>query len=424
MRILLEENPIVALFLVLAIIIFASRLGGGISRQLGQPRVLGELIIGVILGPTLLNALHWEIFTGIELEHTIKDFAEIGVVILMFLVGLEVNFSELTRVGKAGISAGIFGAVLPVMLTFPLLLLFNYSWEANLFAGVTLAATSVSISAQVLLEIGYLRTKVGNALLATALIDDVIAILMVSITVAIIGSSGVESAENSSIVVIILRMAIYLVIAFLIAWYVLPWLTRLVNKSPAASQSYGLVAYAIIIMLLSAWSAETLGGIATITGSFIAGLGLGRSSNQIRHDITRAISYIGYGFFVPIFFVNVGLETNLRMFPLSAVPLAGGLLLIAIASKIIGCGLGGKIGGLNNMQSLQLGTCMISRGEVGLIIISIGISIGLFSNDDPLYASLFLVILLTTLVTPIFVRFIFPTKTNSGTPVSTESTNS
>jgi Kef-type K+ transport system membrane component KefB len=401
----MEHNPAVSLFLALGLIIGASRLGGALARRFGQPRVLGELIIGVVLGPTLLDMLHWPVFHGIELGTTIKELAELGVLLLMFIVGLEVNLKELAKVGGVAGIAGTLGAVIPVVLAMPLVLLFGYTWPPALFAGVTLAATSVSISAQVLLEIGVLRTKVGNALLATALIDDVLAILLVSLAVAL--TSGQGSVDGGELVGIVAQMAVYLVAAFLIAWFVLPRLMERLADIPAAAASYGIPALALISVLIFGWSAEELGGVAAITGAFLAGVGLSRTRDHVRHEIEQAASFIAYAFLVPIFFVDVGLETDLRSFPLSSLPLALLLLLVGVVSKIGGCGLGARLGGFNGRESLQLGVCMISRGEVGLIIASLGLSVGVFPSNQPLFASLFLVILLTTLITPILVRQVF-----------------
>ncbi len=403
----MEQNPAVALFLALGVIIAASRIGGAISRQFHQPRVLGELIVGVLLGPTVLDLLHAPILGGVDLHETIKQLAELGVLMLMFIVGLEVNVKELAKVGKIAGIAGFAGAIAPVILSLPLVLAFGYVWQEALFAGVTLAATSVSISAQVLLELGVLRTKVGNALLATALIDDVLAILLVSLAVAVSGSGGAASAEVGEIVGIVARMALYIGGAFVVAWFGLPRLMTLLDRMPSVKQSYGIPAVALLLALLFGWSAEALGGVAAITGAFIAGVGFSRSKDDIRHEIEHAASNIAYAFLVPIFFVDVGLQTDLSTFPLSALPLALLLLLVGLVSKVGGCGLGARLGGFTNRESLQLGVCMISRGEVGLIIATLGLSSGVFHADQPLFASLFLVILLTTVVTPILVRQVF-----------------
>lgn len=405
----MAENPAVALFLALGIVIAASRIGGTLARRVGQPRVLGELIVGVLLGPTILDLLHAPILNGVALHEAIRYLAELGVLLLMFLVGLEVNLKELAQVGRVAGIAGAMGAIAPVILGLPLMLLFGYDWQPALFAGVTLAATSVSISAQVLLELGVLRTKVGNALLATALIDDVLAILLVSLAVAISAGGAVSAVfDLGSLLTIVVRMALYLVGAFLLAWFIVPRLINGFAEMPVVRQSYGIPAIALVLVLLFGWSAESLGGVAAITGAFIAGVGFSRAKADIRHEIEAAASQIAYSFLVPIFFIHVGLETDLRTFPLSALPLALTLLIVALASKVAGCGLGARWGGFARREALQLGVCMISRGEVGLIIATLGLTIGVFHPDQPLFAALFLVILVTTVVTPLLVRQVFP----------------
>ena len=403
----MEHNPVIALFFVLGLIIAAARVAGGIARHFDQPRVLGELIVGVILGPTLVNLLDTSVF-GLgqaNLHESINQFAELGVLLLMFKVGLEVHIDELLKVGIVAAIAGVAGALLPVLLMVPLALAFHFGWQEGLFAGVTLAATSVSISAQVLIELGVLRTKEGNALLATALIDDVVAILLVSLTIAITGPQG--EVQAGELVGIVARMFVYIIIAGLVSWFLLPRLLNWIDSRPDMKHSYGNAAVALIIVLVFGWSAEYLGGVAAITGAFIAGVGLSRARSGGKREIDVAVSNISYAFLVPIFFVSVGLQTDLSTYPLSALPLTALILLIAVISKVIGCGLGGRLGGFNNLESLRLGVCMISRGEVGLIIASLGLSSGILRATDPLFASLFMVIVLTTIITPPFVRRVF-----------------
>lgn len=404
----MEHNPAIALFLVIGIVLLASRLAGAAARRMGQPRVLGELIIGVILGPTLLNLLHIPLLNGADLEPTVSELAEMGVLMLMFLVGLEVNISELMKVKGVAVYAGLLGALAPVVLALPATLLFGYTWQPALFVGVTLAATSVSISAQVLLEIGVLQTKVGNALLATALVDDVVAILLVSLAVAITVPQGAVGA--GSLMGIVARMAVYIVGAGLVAWFVLPKIVNWIASKPSLAQSYGLTVFALVALFLFAWSAETLGGVAAITGAFLAGVGMSRTRERVKHNIEEAVSFIAYGFLVPIFFIDVGLKIDLSTFPAAALPMALVLIVIAIVSKIAGCGLGARLGGFDPQESFQLGVCMISRGEVGLIIASLAVSSGVLTADQPLFSTLFLVILVSTLLTPLLVRRIFPYK--------------
>ncbi|MCY3780078.1 MAG: cation:proton antiporter [Chloroflexi bacterium] len=411
-------NSFIPLMFALGIILLASRTGGAIARHLNQPRVLGQLIVGVILGPTVLDMLHWGILQGVDLQHTIKEFAELGVLLLMFNIGLEVHLSELVKVGKVAVFAGILGVVVPVAFTIIVLIPTGHDWFPALFAGVTLAATSVSISAQVLLELGYLHTKEGNALLATALIDDVLAILAVSLTLVLAGAgSAGESADFGQLLLIIVQMAAYIAIAFLLAWYVLPKAMIWIQRRPQLSQAYGIPIFALICALLFGWSAEYLGGVAAITGAFIAGVGLSKLPMAgMKHEIEQTMSHLAYVFLVPIFFVDVGLETDLGNFPLDALPFMLLLLLMAVVSKVFGAGFGARMGGFNMRESLRVGVCMVSRGEVGLIIISIGLSSGILDSSSELYASLFMVILLTTVLTPPMVRWVFQGKNQNEIP--------
>lgn len=403
------ENPFFSLLLALAIVLVAARIGGAIARRFDQSRVLGELLVGVLLGPTVLDMLHGPIFHG-QTEHistAIKDLAELGVLLLMFKVGLEVHINELLRVGKAAIIAGVLGALVPVAMVMALADTFNISTEVALFAGVTLAATSVSISAQVLLELGVLQTLEGNALLATALIDDVVAILLVSLAVAITASGA--TVDATALGEIALQMLIFLVAAGLIAWYLLPkfffWISN--RKHFDLSGAFGMASLALAAAFVFGWAAEELGGVAFITGSFIAGVGLSRLSAEIKREIDDAVNNICYVILVPIFFVSIGLETDLSSFGAALLPSAGILMVVAVVSKVIGCGGGALVGGFTRLQSLRLGVCMISRGEVGIIIASISLSTGVMAPDDPFFATLFLIIILSTVITPPAVRAVF-----------------
>lgn len=404
----MPQPPVIALYLALGIIILAARVGGSLARRFNQPRVLGELVVGVLLGPTLLDLLHTSLF-GLEqahLEETVSELAELGVLLLMFKVGLDVHINELLKVGLVGVIAGVTGALLPVALTVPLVLAAGYPLTAALFAGVTLAATSVSISAQVLLELDLLQTRVGSALLATALIDDVVAILLVSFVLAFT-APGAQAVDAGALLGIAAAMTAYLAGAWALAWFVLPRLINRLSRMTDAAQSYGIPAFALIFALLFGWSAEYFGGVAAITGAFIAGVGLSRAHEPARRQIETAVSNIAYAFLVPIFFVSVGLHIDLSAFPLSALPFAALILAVAVLTKVAGCGGGARLGGFSGSEAFRLGVCMVSRGEVGLIIAALGVSAGALDAGGPLFATLFLVILLTTVLTPPLVRTVF-----------------
>lgn len=414
----MESTPAAALFLTLAIIILAARLAGTLARRVGQSRVLGELIVGVVLGPTLLDLLHSAVL-GIEpahLDETIHLLAEIGVLLLMFKVGLDVHFGELQRVGRVAMVAGVAGALLPLALVAPLMLAFGYSTTAAVYAGVTLAATSVSISAQVLLELNLLNTRVGHALLATALVDDIVAILLVSLAAVVTSAGGASGAGE--LLEVLARMALFLGLGSLIALRALPPLIHWIDEQPLLSSAFGVPAFALAFAFIFGWAGQVLGGVATITGAFLAGAGLSAASPHVKAQLDRAVDAIVYALFVPIFFVSVGLQTDLQSFTWDALPLSVLLLLAAIASKVVGAGVPALALGFSRREALQLGICMISRGEVGLIIMSIALASGSFAQGDPLFASLFVVLLLTTLITPILVRRAFREPAPGSTPVT------
>jgi Kef-type K+ transport system membrane component KefB len=411
-----ESGLVVQLFLVLGVIIAAAQVGGSLARAIGQPRVFGELLAGVLLGKTLLDMLHWSTFDDPELlSKTVEEMAELGVLFLMFTVGLEVHLRELLSVGKVAIWGGVLGAVLPVALSVPAIMIFDYSLEMGIFVGVIMAATSVSISAQTLLELGVLRTKEGLGLLATAVVDDILAILLVSLVIATLGPNA-EDAAAADLLWIFVRMMLYLAGALLVAWFVLPRLFNWLHHQPLFAAR--IASSALIAALVFGWSADALGGVAAITGAFIAGMGLSQTNERTKHAIEEAVQHISYDLLVPIFFVNVGLHADLTQIGADMIPLALLLLIVSVITKIAGSGVGARLGGFTPNESFRLGVCMISRGEVGLILVSLLVSMNMLASE--LFEPVFLVILLTTVLTPPLVRWVFRSQTESELKLSTD----
>jgi Kef-type K+ transport system membrane component KefB len=392
------HNATIQLFLALGIIVLAAKAAGYASSRLGQPAVLGELLVGILLGPSVLNILGWQPFADLHLGETIQQLAEIGVLLLMFSAGLEVRLDDLRRVGRVAVYSGGLGVVAPVLMATPAALLAGYNLEASLFIGMAMAATSVSISAQTMLELGVLRAKEGLALLGAAVIDDILAIILLSVLVAV----SVTGGGLAEVIGVLVRLVAFVVVATAAGWFVLPWLE---NRVAQLSISSGTLALAISSALLFGWAAEMLGGMAAITGAFIAGLGLGRTHGDARRTIESGLHGLNYALLVPIFFVSIGLRTDLRQLSLSDLPFALVLLALAVASKIIGSGGGARLGGFDGRSGLRVGVGMVSRGEVGLIIGSVGLQYGLIPADA--FPQIVLVILVTTLITPPMVRWAF-----------------
>lgn len=383
--------------LAIVIVIVVAKLSGYVSIRLGQPSVLGELIAGIILGPTLLNMLHWPVFEGDEvLGESLTLMAEIGVILLMFLAGLELELSELLRSGKVAALAGTLGVVIPFVSGLLVAMAFGNALPEGVFIGLALSATSVSISAQTLIELGVLRSKVGLGLLGAAVFDDILVILMLSTASVIIGAE-VGHSGGSGILLIVLSMIGYLALAVAFGLFVLPRLAAIVSRLPI---SQGTVVFALVTCLFYAWAAETIGGMAAITGAFLAGLFFARTN--LVNEIEVGVAALAYAFFVPIFLVNIGLQSNLAGFSGALWIFAIILTLVAILSKVLGSGLGALMGGFNRRDSLRLGIGMISRGEVGLIVASVALVNGLISQDT--FSIVVFMVIVATLVTPPLLR--------------------
>lgn len=397
--------------IALVIVIFAAKMGGYISTRFRQPSVLGELLVGLILGPTILNILFsWPLFHEPELlEEALTLMAELGVIMLMFLAGLELHLSELLSSGKVSALSGILGVLVPMGLGYGTAVLFGVESAEALFIALTLSATSVSISAQTLMELGVLRTRVGLGLLGSAVFDDILVILLLSTSFVFISGGGSEGLGGVGATV--LGMVAYLAVAVLIGLFLLPRLVVWVERLPI---SQGIIAFSLIIMLLFAWAAEVIGSMAAITGAFLVGLFLART--PFKERIERGVSTMAYGFFVPIFFVNIGLAVNMRAIDDNAILFAAIITIVAVISKIIGSGLGALISGFNRREALQLGIGMVSRGEVGLIVASFAFSEGLLSSGN--FSIVVFMIIVATLITPPMLRAVF------GQPAQVETAES
>ncbi len=399
-------NHLLQLLLALAIIIVASKLAGAASKRIGQPAVFGELLVGLLLGPTAINLLHIPALAAppgsAGIFPIIKDLAEIGVIFLMYLAGLETDLKEMRKVGLAAFSGATGGVALPFIAGTGISLAFGYPMFESIFIGTILTATSVSITAQTLMELGQLRSKEGTTILGAAVIDDVMGIIVLSLVVALHGAqaAGGEGAGAAAIFWIAVKLVLYFVGAIVIGAAVLERLTKWMQKLPGSEM---VLAFAITVGLIYAWSAQHLGGVAAITGSYIAGVLYGPT--KFEHDIEERLKVICYGFFVPIFFVSIGLEANARelggsvMFTLL-------IVVASILSKIIGSGLGVRLVGFNLKQSVQVGIGMVSRGEVALILAGIGLANKVIGAE--VFSIMVIMTLATTLITPLLLRMVFP----------------
>lgn len=390
-------SPFLQFLLALGVIVTAAKLGGLISVRLGQPSVLGELLAGLVLGPTVLDLFGLPAFSDAYLPENIQHLAEVGVILLMFIAGLEIDLGEMVRSGRAAMLTGVGGVLFPIVLGALAAWPFGFPWTHALFLGIVLSATSVSISAQTLIELGVLRRREGITLLGAAVIDDVLVILVLSLFLALTGG---EAGGLAGLLLLVLRMALYLTGALALGLWVLPALTRAVSRLPV---SEGVTTLAVVLTFFLAWSAEVIGGVAAITGAFIAGVGFGRS--LLREDIQRGMHTLAYAFFVPVFFVSIGLTANARALTADAIVFTAVLCLVALISKAAGAGLGARWGGFTPAEALRVGIGMVSRGEVGLIVASVGLAEGMITSE--VFTAVVIMVLFTTLVTPPLLRAAF-----------------
>ncbi len=392
---ILHVTAFLQIAIILAILLFSAKAAGLLSVKLGQPSVLGELIVGIILGPSLFNLLHLPVFAGHESGEFIKEIGELGVLLLMFLAGLELHLEELAQNRAASAYGGIFGVLIPIGLGFWVGTIFDLPFNQSMFLGLTMGATSVSISAQTLMELKVLRSKVGLGLLGAAVFDDMLVILILSTFMAL--QSGGSTLE---ILLVLVKMVGFLGGSMLFGLWVIPWISKKISGLPI---SHGVITLAIIVMLVYGFAAEIVGGMAAITGSFIAGLMFSRTNQK--PDIDRGLKALAYSFFVPIFFINIGLNVNVSDINSSTIWIMVLISVSAIFGKIIGAGGGAKLGKFTWRESIQLGIGMVSRGEVGLIVASVGLESGLLSPD--LFSAIIGMVLITTVLTPPMLRASF-----------------
>ena len=375
------------------------------ANRMGQPSVFGEILAGLVLGPTLFNVLGWPMFAqganagSVPLSTIIGDLADVGVVLLMFVAGLETDVVELRRVGKVAFWSAFGGVVLPMAGGAAVAVAFGFPlyWE-GIFIGAILTATSVSISAQTLLELGALRSREGSTILGAAVIDDVMGIIVLSLVVAFARAS-VGGVDTAQIAIVALRITAYFVVAVVAGRWMTPAL-RWASRLPVAQ---GLLAGALVLAFVYAWAAEYLGAVAAITGAYIAGVLIART--EFKKELDAGIHPLTYSIFVPVFFISIGLQANGRELGARAA-FTIVLVLVAIAAKAIGCGLFARLFGFNGRESLRVGLGMISRGEVGLIVAGYGLANGLIDRD--VFSASVIMVLATTMVTPPLLRMVFP----------------
>ncbi|SEO83996.1 cation:proton antiporter [Paenibacillus sp. OV219] len=368
----------------LVIILIASKLAGHLSVRLGQPSVLGKLLIGIVLGPTVLGLIH-------ETE-VLKEISKIGVILLMFIAGLETDLAEFKRTGKSAAYVGLSGIIVPFGLGYAAGVVLDMSNPEAIFLGLLLSATSVSISVQALKEMGKLKSPEGSTILGAAVIDDVVVIIALAFVMSFTGG-------DVNLGLIIVKKGLFFAVALLFSWLAVPWFLR---RFSSLRVTETVISAGLVLCFSYAYFAEYT-GVADIIGAYIAGVAI--SVTDYKHEIFEKVESISYSIFVPVFFTSIGVAVEFHGLTGSSYVLIIVLSLIAIISKLAGAAVGAKLSGFGWRPALGIGAAMVSRGEVALIIASIGLEEALISKS--MFAVIVVVVLITTIVTPPMMKLFF-----------------
>lgn len=381
----------------LALILLSTKVLGLVTKKLHMPQVVGALCAGLLLGPAVFNVIGETTF--------IKSTAEIGVIVLMFAAGMETDIDDLKKSGKASFIIALLGVIVPLAGGYFTTVFFNKpgmiesdgscsTFLQNIFIGVILTATSVSITVETLKEMGKLKTRSGNAILGAAIIDDILGI----VALTIITSMADTSVKIS---VVLLKIVLFFIFTLIAGFGYYKFYIWWNNRDKHGMHRHVIISF--VFCLLMSYIAEEFFGVADITGAFFAGLII--SATQKSKYLAAKFDVLSYLYLSPVFFASIGLKVELPEMNGTIVAFAVVLTLVAVLTKIVGCGLGAKLCGYKNYQCARIGVGMISRGEVALIVASKGAAVGLLGSA--FLGPVVIVVVITTIVTPILLKFIF-----------------
>ena len=376
----------------LAIIIIAAKVCGILARKLKAPQVVGMIIAGLLIGPGVLG---W-----VEQTQYITVMAEIGVIMLMFSAGLETDLKELVKTGPKATLIACAGVAVPLVMGTILYMLF-YGWSAvgseeffkAVFIGCILTATSVSITVQSLREMGYLKGKVGTTIVSAAIIDDVIGIIVLTF---VIGFKNPDSNAGK----VIINTILFFLLAFVVGIIAYKIFKVVDNRYPHTRR---IPIAGLALCLIFAYVAEHYFGIADITGAYVAGIIL--CSIQDSEYIEEKIDINSYMLFGPVFFASIGLKTEVSGINAAIIIFSVAFVIVGLLSKIIGCGIMGKLCGFKGYDCLKIGVGMMTRGEVALIVAQKGLAVGLMSAQY--FTAVILLIIVSSISAPILLKILY-----------------
>ncbi len=380
-------NP--AFLIELCLILILTKLLGSLTDKLRLTNVVGALLAGVILGPSMLNIVSYDTFW--------EYAAHIGVILLMFNAGLETDLDHLKKVGISSFLIALLGVIIPLILGFSIgYFLMNLSYMESIFLGIIFTPTSVSITSQTLKDLKVFSSKSGSAIMGAAIIDDILGVFILTLF-------GGSLGQDVKIQSVIIGLVLFFIFTFLLIKFVPPFLNNLIiNKE----HKHRMPLYALILCFAIAFISEELFHVTAIIGAYLTGVIF--SKYVFHHTVYKQLNYLSYFIFSPIFFASIGMQTTLSSFTKTTLLFTIILFIGALISKFIACGMTSKVLGFSLIDSSRIGAGMISRGEVALIIINIGIANGILK--DNLISPLIIVVILTTITTPILLSFLYKRK--------------
>jgi len=380
MGVMIEPHMILAV----ALILLSTKAFSLFVRRLHLPAVVGALLAGILLGPAVIGL--------IGPNATISVIAELGVILLLFTAGMETDLRQLRKSLKASLLISVLGVIVSLGGGFAVAYLFGMPLFESFFLGIVIASMSTSITVEALQEMGKLKTKTGTALLGASLFDD---ILVIVILAAIMGMDT-TGFSFGNLAITLLKIAAFFVFAIVAGYFVSKLFNYMYGKYGKTRRE---TLFALAYCFFMAYLAE-LFGLADITGAYIAGIAF--CTTRCEEYLEKRTHELSYMFFTPMFLANIGLHTSFAGMDGRMVAFAAAFVVVAILAKVVGCGLGAKISGFTNRESMQVGVGMIARGEVSFIVAVKGIAIGYMSSL--MFPSIIVVVLVTVLLTPLLLK--------------------
>ena len=388
------------------ILLFAAKLMAELFLRLKLPIVLGELIAGMIVGPFALGGL--QIIDGkqlLQINDEIRILGEMGAIVILFMAGLEMTPKEFLKGGKAAFVVGTLGVVIPFFVGLAVFQFFGFDALQSMLIATALTATSIAISIQVLNEFGKIKTPEARLIIGAAIVDDILAIAVLSVVTSIAGSDGgVDNIDITEVTITILQVLGFFAIMLIVAVVIIPkvitprlWKAKGSVEGIATAAFFGAAALAGSI------------GLSPIVGAFAVGMAL--STTKVFDKIENYVGKIGL-IFAPLFFAIIGAQVDLRAVNLEILLLSAIIVAVAVTTKLFGCGLPAMYFLKSKQQGLRVGIGMISRGEVGLIVAGVGVTAGILEND--VYSTIIIMVLVTTIITPIWLKIEYRKEQRKG----------